>query len=208
MENDHKNKGIILKGGSINATQITVGHRAKAVADGASTIRENSQEADQAKVLISWSGERSRQVAEALRDWLPLILQPISFWMSARDLKPGKRWSGELALELGEADFGILCLTESNLNAPWILFEAGALSKSVKCSHVVPYLYEIDGMQITGPLDQFQYCMANKTGTEALVNTIVAALRPSLGLDSQSNKIFWKWWPEFQQELELIQRSE
>jgi hypothetical protein len=57
-------------------------------------------------VFLSWSGEVSREVAAALRDWLRPVLQNIEPWMSDEDIAVGKRWSRELALQLEAANFG------------------------------------------------------------------------------------------------------
>ena len=36
---------------------------------------------DKMKVFISWSGQRSKTVALAFRDWLPLMFETIEPWM-------------------------------------------------------------------------------------------------------------------------------
>ncbi len=43
------------------------------------------------KVFISWSGKRSRALAEAFRDWLPNDTQAIKPWMSDVDIDKGTR---------------------------------------------------------------------------------------------------------------------
>jgi hypothetical protein len=62
------------------------------------------------KVFISWSKQVSQQVAEALRDWLPLVIQDVEPWMSKADLEAGVRWGQELSARLQEIDFGIVCI--------------------------------------------------------------------------------------------------
>ncbi len=63
------------------------------------------------KVFISWSGEQSRIVAEALRDWLPDVIQAIEPFLSSHDIPKGARWGLELAHELEGTSVGIICLT-------------------------------------------------------------------------------------------------
>ena len=94
-------------------------------------------------VFISWSGERSRCVAEALRGWLPAVLQNVKPWMSAADVEKGTRWESEISTRLEEADVGIICLTPDNLDSRWLLFEVGALSKKLGKSRVCTYLLDL-----------------------------------------------------------------
>src|SRR6266404_1604418 len=92
-------------------------------------------------VFISWSGSRSKQLAQQLRNWLPNVLQAVEVWMSDVDIEAGARGIHEIFTQLERASFGVICLTPENLNAPWLLFEAGAISKKMTDkAHVCPYL--------------------------------------------------------------------
>ncbi len=82
------------------------------------------------KVFLSWSGDLSRQLAEELRSWLPGVLQFVRPYFTPDDVEKGAKWNSEISKELEESDVGILCLTRNNLDKPWIIFEAGALSKN------------------------------------------------------------------------------
>lgn len=153
------------------------------------------------KLFISWSGERSRQMAKALDDWLPKVLQQVDPWMSESDISAGERWSLELGKQLEASEFGIICLTPDNLAAPWLLFEAGAISRSLSSGSVCPYLLDLDVRDISGPLSQFQAKKADKRSTLDLLNAINQRTRkPVAGLDD----IFEAMWPSFEAALQAI----
>jgi len=160
------------------------------------------------KVLISWSGSRSRAVAEALHYWLKAVVQSIEPWMSEENIEKGTRWSAELTRELGETRIGIICLTPENLEAPWVLFEAGALTRTVEKEHVCPYLFGMEKEELSkGPLTQFQAAKADKADTKKLLVTINKAAGSPL-TEGQLDDAFRRWWPDFARRLKRIPTEE
>src|SRR5579859_2501474 len=131
------------------------------------------------QVFLSWSGHRSRKLAQALHTWLKTVVQAAEPWMSVRDIDAGERWSSEIASGLHECNFGIICLTPENIAAPWLLFEAGALAKSVDKARVVPVLLGISPRDVPFPLAQFQSVQADRDGLLSLVSSLNASLGDS-----------------------------
>jgi predicted nucleotide-binding protein len=159
------------------------------------------------KVFISWSGNRSKAIAEALHDWLPSVIQALKPWMSSYGIDKGISWASEITLQLQESRFGIICLTPENLDAPWLLFEAGALSKSLESTFVCPYLFGFEPADLRGPLVQFQATVANKEDTNKLIHTLNRALGESGLAQTQLDKAFDIWWPELERRLQSISTS-
>jgi hypothetical protein len=124
------------------------------------------------KIFISWSGARSRELAVALRDWLRLVLQYAEPWVSEKDISAGDRWAQTIAGALESSNFGIICITPENLNSQWILFEAGALSKSMLDAKVIPLLLGLELSDLGGPLAQFQAQKADESGLMEVVKAI------------------------------------
>lgn len=159
------------------------------------------------KIFISWSGPRSQAMAEALKEWLPNVIQAVDPWVSSSDIDAGMRWTPALAEELQQTQLGILCLTAENLNAPWLLFEAGALSKIIDKSRVCPYLLGLEPTDVTGPLAQFQAVAAEKDGTKKLLQTINHVQRENGLPEDRLNTIFNAFWPSLNQILKDISNS-
>ena len=91
-----------------------------------------------------------------MRHYLDLIFTDAEFFHSKDDIKSGVDWRTKLRAELAESDFGIICMTPENITSPWILFEAGALSKHLEESRVVPVLFEMEHSMVRAPLNLFQ----------------------------------------------------
>jgi hypothetical protein len=156
-------------------------------------------------VFISWSGEASRIVAQSLREWLPQVIQNTVPFMSQEDISKGSRGNEAIAAELLQASLGIICLTPDNIGAPWILFEAGALSNSLRAKDLVcPYLIGLRKVDVRPPLSLFQLTDSDKDDTRRLVQAINSSFAPDFRLtESALNRQFDKWWPELESAVTL-----
>jgi len=123
------------------------------------------------KVFLSWSGETSHKMALILKNWLRTVIPSIEdCWVSSQDIYPGARWNDELRRALVNSQHGILCLTPDNINAPWINFEAGAMSESLTALRVCPLLLGIKAVDLKGlPLASFQAVEFSESGVRKLV---------------------------------------
>jgi hypothetical protein len=158
------------------------------------------------KIFISWSGARSEALASALREWFPLILHYVDPWLSKSDIQAGERWSIEIAKELEACNFGIICVTRENVGAPWILFEAGALAKSMQDGRVIPLLLDLDVKDISGPLAQFQAKKVDNAGIRELalsLNKASTAPVPEIQLD----KLIAALWGDLEKQINAIPKS-
>ena len=160
------------------------------------------------KVFLSWSGALSHQVALVLRDWLPSVIQAVRPYVSSVDIDKGTRWSTDIAQQLEESTYGIICVTQENVDAPWINFEAGALSKTIDKSYVSPFLLGIKRSDVQGPLLQFQSTVYEKADVHKLLSSINARLPDTDHLsETQLKKSFEIWWPELENLIEALPKT-
>ena len=155
------------------------------------------------KVFVSWSGERSRLLAQALHGWLPLVLHYVKPWLSDADVSAGDRWAQVVAKELETSNFGIICVTPENLNSPWVLFEAGALAKAMQGSKVIPLLFNLEFSDISGPLAQFQAKKFDRDGLAEVVTSINKSCDAAVPED-RTKQLFSALWPELEKQFEDI----
>ncbi len=159
------------------------------------------------KVFISWSGDLSLRIALIFRDWLPSVIQSIEPYVSSEDIDKGARWSTDIAKELENSTFGILCVTKDNLEAPWLSFEAGALSKTMEKSLVTPFLFDIKRSEVQGPILQFQSTIFQKDDIKKMMKTLNNACGETGISEQQLDKTFEVWYPTLEQELKKIKKD-
>jgi len=150
------------------------------------------------KVFLSWSGQRSKEVASLLSDWLCCVIQASRPWISTRDLDRGSLWFGEINDQLKDTTVGIICLTQENKTRPWILFEAGALAKGLSTSRVCTLLVDLEPKDIEDPLAQFNHTFPTRESVLGLVKTLNSTLAGN-GLDNRIlEQVFTTYWPQFE----------
>ncbi|QPH46283.1 toll/interleukin-1 receptor domain-containing protein [Pseudomonas fulva] len=159
------------------------------------------------KIFISWSGKRSRLVAELISDWIKCVLQASRPWISTRDIDRGAIWFTEISDQLRDTAVGIVCLTQENKNKPWILFESGALAKGLSTSRVCTFLVDLSPSDVEDPLAQFNHTVPAKDSLWALVRSLNSALEAS-GLDERIlAQVFDTYWPQFQKQFDEALKS-
>lgn len=155
------------------------------------------------KIFISWSGQRSHEVAKLLSSWIRCVIQATEPWLSSEDIDRGSLWNNEINDQLKETSNGIICLTKSNINNPWILFEAGSLSKGLSSARIFTFLIDIDTLQIDPPLSQFNHTKPISTDLFKLVKSINSRLERKVDPEIL-NQVFDLQYPIFEEKFNKI----
>jgi hypothetical protein len=158
------------------------------------------------KVFLSWSGERSQALALALREWLGLVLHYVEPWASQSDIDAGERWANKIAKELEASTFGIIAITRENIGSPWILFEAGALARSMEEGRVIPLLLDLDFKEITGPIAQFQAKKVEQSGIREVVESINKLASQPVP-DARLAELLEMAWPRLEKSVSEIPKN-
>jgi hypothetical protein len=153
------------------------------------------------KVFLSWSGDKSRALAEIFSRWLPGILQAVQPFLSPDEVAKGVRWADEAGCELEGSAVGLLFLTPDNLQAPWVMFEAGAMSRDLEACRIFPLLFEVQDADIRGPLTQFRGRRFNKTEIWKLLVQLNGALESGQLDVTVLETAFELWWPQLDRQV-------
>jgi hypothetical protein len=157
------------------------------------------------KVFISWSGDRSRKIAEAINEWLPLVIQYVDPFLSS-DIEKGANWAREIDDALEGTKFGIVCLTPENLDSVWIHYEVGCLAKT-KDALVWTLLNKLEPTDVKQPLGRFQHTSATKDDVLKLVASVNKRLEQISETplpDGRLHASFEKHWPDLEARLRVI----
>lgn len=153
------------------------------------------------RIFLCWSGPASLSIATAMKEFLGDVIQELQPFLSSESIRKGDNWRSEIAQALAETNYGILCLTKDNLQAPWILFEAGALSKNLDRAKgkVTALLGGIQATDVVSPLSQFQHTSAEHNDVLKLLQDINDLLPSEKRLDARRlERYFEQFWPDFE----------
>lgn len=171
-------------------------------------------------IFISWSKPRSRQVAEAVDDWLNrMFMYSVDTFMSENDIEAGVDWFRHITGNLAKAQFGIVCVTPENLDSRWLNYEAGALANHLTPRtdgsepdqvRVVPLVWGMKKTNVIGPLGNRHAVELNEIGMRSIatsVNSEIEAIHGTRVEGSVLDKQFVSLWPEVDTQLTTIPRD-
>ena len=147
-------------------------------------------------LFISWSGKRSKTVADALRTVLKAhYAKTVEPWMSDGNIAPGRQWCAEILKALKASKFAIICITPENIDSPWLAFEAGAIAQKMKDTHVVPYLCGVEPMALgKSPLANWQAVRFDNQDENRRLFEAIAALGTDLEEAVAKERAFTAAW--------------
>ncbi|MCO8160943.1 toll/interleukin-1 receptor domain-containing protein [Pseudomonas sp. 21LCFQ010] len=150
------------------------------------------------QIFISWSGSRSKAVAEITCEWIKGVLQATEPWISTQNVDRGSLWFTEIVGKLADVTVGIVCLTQDNKDKPWILFESGAMAKGLSGNRLCTLLVDLKPTDITDPLAQFNHSYPDRDGMFQLVKTLNSCLKDKSLPEKVLNQAFEVYWPSFE----------
>jgi hypothetical protein len=130
-------------------------------------------------------------------------MQSLKPWCSSEDIAKGARGGHEIAQKLGQVNFGIVCLTPSNLHNEWIHFESGALSKNLDNSALYTLLLDLQPTDVKPPLGHFQHTRTSRDEIFKLVQAINGKTENPLTAEILRAS-FDAFWPELDTTLRKL----
>ena len=166
------------------------------------------------KIFISWAKPKSKKIASLIREFLEgLFHDQIEAWISDENIKTGDRPTVAISQALKECDKGIFCILKENYEAPWIMYEAGAISTHEHCTIseekdncvIWPILFEdIPTEQLyKNPLYQFQFVEFSREKMYKFVQEVNYTINAFKNV-STLEKQFGYYWDELNKGIQNI----
>jgi hypothetical protein len=134
------------------------------------------------------------------------MLRGVNPFVSSEDIDKGSRWAAELDKQLADTQFGIICLTPENLDAPWLMYEAGALAKSVELGCAATVLMDVGNADVKFPLAAFQGTALEQADVFRLVQSLNKRFDAGRHSETQLHLVFDALWPILEAKLGKIDR--
>lgn len=161
---------------------------------------KNYLEMNDMKIFVSWSGSLSNKIAEAIKKWLPCLINSVDVFFSSEDIEKGENWDSKISSELSDCKYGIICLTKENVSAPWINFEAGAIAKALD-SKVATLMINVNPSDVKGPLSRYQGTKTEREDFYQLIQDINKQCDSPIP-DNVLKNTFDALWDKIQEDFE------
>jgi len=131
------------------------------------------------KLFISWSGKVSGDLAKIIKRWLTTSVFPhetLVIFVSEEDIGAGASWLEVVKHEMMTSDCALIVITKSNIDAPWLNFEAGGIAVgTAEARKVIPLLVDTSIDEIKSPLKHFQSISLAKPSIRKLIEDLKRA---------------------------------
>lgn len=162
------------------------------------------------EIFVSWSGAKSKEIAELLKIWLHNVLQSLKVWVSTENIDTGAMWFAQICEQIKKVNNSIIVVTKENKDNPWIMFEAGALCRGDDNNRVNVLLVDVEPEDIRQPLASFNMVKADKDGMKKMmrdINKRATAEHPNSDQNLEDVDLctsFEKWYSEFKEKFAEI----
>ena len=162
------------------------------------------------RLFISWSGDKSRKVAELLKMLFHKVVQSLEPWVSSEDIETGSVWFSQICNEIREVCNSVIVVTKENKENPWIMFEAGALCRGDDTNRVNVVLVDLEPSEIRAPLSAFNVVRADEDGLRRLIHNLNRRLLqedpniPGKITDQDVDEGFNCWYRDFKEKFDKI----
>lgn len=153
------------------------------------------------RVFISWAGPLSLEIAEFFQEWLPRVIQVITPVMST-EIEKDTLWTPQLFSQMESSSTCISILTHENLDARWLLFEAGVMSSKICC-----FLVDVTPAEIKTPLSIYQLTKFEKKDVFRLIKLLNSKLKDTTEMPLEMERlksVFNQNWPEFEEKITIL----
>ena len=163
------------------------------------------------KLFISWSGDRSKNIAKIMKEWIESIFPSgIKIWLSTQSesIRPGALLTPQIIEGLRTSEIGIFCFTTDNTNSLWMMFEAGAICKqdtsNVEGIYTILFEGTVEDLERT-PLKSFYHTLFERESMYSLLKDVnnkmgQAAIDAQL-LKRNSENIWSIYYPKIMEAL-------
>ncbi|MEM6326361.1 MAG: toll/interleukin-1 receptor domain-containing protein [Bacteroidota bacterium] len=144
-------------------------------------------------VFISWSGARALRIARALAEHIEDLLNVETF--ISPNIPKGEEWNNAVHSAIRDCAAGVIIVTPENKEAPWLLYEAGAIKTAQAGTGRTKTLFV--GWQpadYTGPLEAFQGTQTEREDFYQLLKDLNTSCGNVTTQDALSRR-FERVWP-------------